>query len=256
MTKPLANKIALVTGGSRGIGRAIATALAADGAMVAVHYGKSKSAAEEVAARIKTAGGEAFIVAADLSDRGAAEALFQALDAELVQRTGKAKFDILINNAGIAPFASFAETTGAQLDELYAVNFRSLYTITQAAVSRLNDGGRIVSTSSILARTPTPMIPAYSALKPAIDNLSKSLAVELGPRNITVNVVAPGNIDTEMNGFASSADQTAWVMSKQALKRVGKAEDVADVVAFLAGPRARWVTGQTIEVGGGSGLVF
>lgn len=256
MTKPLANKIALVTGGSRGIGRAIATVLAADGATVAVHYGNSKSAADEVVAGIKAAGGDAFAAGADLSKPGAAAQLFAALDPELVKRTGAARFDILINNAGIAPFVSFADTTQAQLDEIYAVNFRSLYTITQEAVKRLNDGGRIVSTSSIVARTPVPGLAAYSALKPAIDNLSKSLAIELGTRNITVNVVAPGNIDTDMNSFAADKDMTAWVLSKQALKRIGTASDIADVVAFLAGPRARWVTGQTIEAGGGSGLTF
>ena len=256
MTKPLANKIALVTGGSRGIGRAIATTLAADGALVAVHFGKSTAAADEVVANIKAAGGDAFAVGADLAAPDAAARLFSALDAELTRRTGAAKFDILVNNAGVGSFVPFSEATEAQLDEVYAVNFRSLFLITQEAAKRLNDGGRIVSTSSILARTPLPMLAAYSALKVAIDNLSKSLAVELGARNITVNVVAPGNIDTDMNGFAKSPDQTAWVLSKQALKRVGKAEDVADVVAFLAGPRARWVTGQTIEVGGGSGLTF
>ena len=256
MSKPLANKIALVTGGSRGIGRAIATTLAADGAVVAVHYGKSKAAADEVVAAITSAGGEAFAVGADLTQANAASTLFKALDAELIRRTGKASFDILINNAGIAPFVGFGDTTQAQLDEIYAVNFRSLFLITQQAVSRLKDGGRIVSTSSIVARTPVPGLAAYSALKPAIDNLSKALAVELGPRNITVNVVAPGNIDTDMNGFAADKDMTAWVLSKQALKRVGKADDIADVVAFLAGPRARWVTGQTIEAGGGSGLTF
>lgn len=256
MTKPLANKIALVTGGSRGIGAAIAKTLAADGATVAVHYGKSKSAADAVVAGIKTAGGDAFAVGADLTATDAATTLFAALDPELIRRTGAAKFDILVNNAGIAPFVSFTDTTAAQLDELFAVNFRSLYVITQQAVGRLNDGGRIVSTSSIVARTPVPQLAAYSALKPAIDNLSKALAVELGTRNITVNVVAPGNIDTEMNGFAADKDMTAWVLSKQALKRIGTADDIADVVAFLAGPRARWVTGQTIEVGGGSGLTF
>ena len=256
MTKPLENKIALVTGASRGIGRAIAKTLAADGALVAVHYGKSRAGADEVVASIKAAGGDAFAVGAGLSLKDAATALFAALDPELVRRNGTAKFDILINNAGIASMISFADTKPADLDDVYTVNFRSLYLITQEAVKRLNDGGRIVSTSSILARTPTGMVAAYSALKPAIDNLSKTLAVDLGPRNITVNVVAPGNIDTDMNGFAASPEQTAWVLSKQALKRVGTADDVADVVAFLAGRRARWVTGQTIEAGGGSGLTF
>ena len=156
MSKPLANKIALVTGGSRGIGRAIATTLAADGAVVAVHYGKNKAAAGEVVAAITAAGGVAFTVGADLTEANAASTLFTALDAELIRRTGTASFDILINNAGIAPFVGFGDTTQAQLDEIYAVNFRSLFLITQQAVPRLKDGGRIVSTSSIVARTPVP----------------------------------------------------------------------------------------------------
>ena len=256
MTQPLDGKIALVTGASRGIGRAIATVLAADGAHVAVHYGRNPQAADDVVAQIKAAGGEAFKIAADLTQPDAASVLFAALDTQLQNRYGSTHFDILVNNAGVAPFLSFTDTTAAAIDEIYAVNFRALFLITQQAVSRVRDSGRIISTSSIVARTPAVMVPAYSALKPAVDNLSRSLAVELGPRNITVNVVAPGNIETDMNGFAADPGMKEWVLSRQALKRVGTASDVADVVAFLAGPRARWVTGQTIEVGGGSGLVF
>jgi 3-oxoacyl-[acyl-carrier protein] reductase len=256
MTKPLTGKIALVTGGSRGIGRAIAEVLAADGALVAVHYGANRGAAEDVVAGIKARGGDAFIVGADLGQANAAATLFVALDKELIARTGSNKFDILVNNAGIAPFVGFPDSTEAEMDGIYAVNVRALYFISQHGASRLNDGGRVISTSSILSRLPTAMVAAYSVLKPVVDSTAKMLAVELGARNITVNVVAPGNIDTDMNGFAASPDQTAWVLSKQALKRVGTAQDVADVVAFLAGPRARWVTGQVIEVGGGSGLTF
>jgi 3-oxoacyl-[acyl-carrier protein] reductase len=256
MSKPLAGKIALVTGGGRGIGRAIAETLAADGALVAVHYGKNKAAADEVVAKIKSGGGDAFTVGADLSQKGAAAVLFAAFDAEIIRRTGAAKFDVLVNNAGIAPFVGFAETTEEVMDEIYAVNVRAVFFVTQAAVSRLNDGGRIVSTTSIVARTPFPAVAAYSALKPPVDNLTKSLAVELGPRAITVNAVAPGVIDTDMSQFVRSEDGMNFTLSKQALKRVGKADDIADVVAFLAGPRARWITGQVIEAGGGSGLTF
>ena len=255
MSKPLANKIAVVTGGSRGIGRAIAKVLAADGALVGVHYGKSADAARDVVAAIKAAGGDAFAFSADLAAKDAAVTFFKGLDAELIARTGAAKFDILINNAGIAPFAGFADTTEDIIDEIYAVNVRAVFQVSRGALSRLNEGGRIVSTSSVVARLPYPAAAAYSALKPAIDNLTKSLAVEVGPRNITVNAVAPGVIDTDLASFVRSDDGANFALSMQALKRVGKPEDVADVVAFLAGPRARWVTGQTIEVGGGSGLV-
>jgi 3-oxoacyl-[acyl-carrier protein] reductase len=255
MTKPLTGKIALVTGGSRGIGRAIAEKLASDGATIAVHYGRSASAAAEVVAGIKAQGGDAFTVGAELTAPGAVAKLFGSLDAELAAR-GKKTFDILVNNAGIAPFVSFADTTEQQLDEIYAVNVKALFFITQAAVPRLNDGGRIISTSSIVARAPFPAVAAYSMLKAPVSNLTKALAVELGPRAITVNAVAPGAIDTDMAEFVRSPEGAEMVKGKQALKRVGTVEDVADVVAFLAGPQSRWVTGEVIEVGGGSVLTF
>jgi 3-oxoacyl-[acyl-carrier protein] reductase len=257
MSKSLSGKIAVVTGASRGIGRSIAETLAAKGALVAVHFGKSKGPADEVVAKIKAAGGDAFAVGADLAKKGAAQALFAAVDQELQQRTGDTKFDILVNNAGIAPFINFADTTEDILDELYAVNVKSLFLITQEAVKRLRDDGRIISTSSGVVRTPLPAVAAYSMLKAPLDNLAKSLAVELGPRGITVNTVAPGVINTDMAaGIVGNADGQAFAISKQALKRIGQPDDVSDVVAFLAGPESRWVTGQTIDVTGGSVLTF
>ncbi len=256
MTKPLAGRTAVVTGGSRGIGRAIAETLGAQGALVAVHFGKNQKAADETVAAIKSAGGEAFAVQAELTEKGAAAKLFAAVDAELTRRTGGVKFDILINNAGIAPFVGFADTTEAVMDEIYTVNVKALYFITQEAVKRLNDGGRIVSTTSIVSRLPFPAVAPYSILKAPVDNLTKLLAVELGPRGINVNAVAPGVIATDMAEFVHTPDGEAMTLSKQALKRIGQAQDVADVVAFLAGPASRWVTGEIIEVGGGSGLTF
>lgn len=256
MSKPLSSKIALVTGASRGIGRAISLALAADGALVAVHYGKSKAGADKVVADIKASGGDAFAIGADLAAKGAADILFAELDRELKARTGDTKFDILINNAGIAPFVGIADTTEAQLDEIFAVNVKSLFLVTQKAISRLRDGGRIISTSSAVTRVPFPAVAAYSALKAPLDNLTKSLAVELGPRAITVNAIAPGVIETDMAEFVQSDDGKAMTLSKQALKRVGQADDVADVVAFLAGPKSRWITGHVVDVSGGSALTF
>ncbi|MBA4173961.1 MAG: short-chain dehydrogenase [Hyphomicrobium sp.] len=256
MTKPLAGRTAVVTGGSRGIGRAIAETLGAQGALVAVHFGKNQKAADETVAAIKSAGGEAFAVQAELTEKGAAAKLFAAVDAELTRRTGGVKFDILINNAGIAPFVGFADTTEAVMDEIYTVNVKALYFITQEALKRLNDGGRIVSTTSIVSRLPFPAVAPYSILKAPVDNLTKLLAVELGPRGINVNAVAPGVIATDMTEFVHTPDGEAMTLSKQALKRIGQAQDVADVVAFLAGPASRWVTGEIIEVGGGSGLTF
>lgn len=256
MPKPLDGKIALVTGGSRGIGRAIALALAADGAVVGVHYGRSSAEADKVVGDIKAKGGDAFAVGADLTAAGAADKLFKSFDAEVVKRTGAAKFDILVNNAGIAPFADVASTTEAQLDELYAVNFRSLFLVTQKALGRLRDGGRIISTSSLAVRVPVSALSAYSALKAAINNLSRSLAADLGPRNITVNAVAPGIIATDMTEALLSPEGQAATLAKQVLKRLGQPEDVADVVAFLAGPKARWITGETIEASGGTSITY
>jgi NAD(P)-dependent dehydrogenase (short-subunit alcohol dehydrogenase family) len=257
MSRPLEGKIAVVTGASRGIGRAIAERLAADGALVAVHYGKSPAAAAETVNSITAAGGSAFVVGADLSAKTGVKTLFATLDEELNARTGDIKFDILVNNAGIAPFIGFADTTEEILDEIYTVNFRSLFFVTQEASKRLRDGGRIVSTSTGAVRTPLPAVAAYSALKAPLDNLTKSLAVEFGPRRITVNVVAPGVINTDMAAaFTSSAEGQEIAKGKQALKRIGQPEDIADVVGFLVGDNARWVTGQTVEATGGTGLTF
>lgn len=257
MSKDLKGKIALVTGASRGIGRAIAETLARRGATVAVHYGRNKAAADEAVKAIKQEGGEAFAVGADLAKPGSVGELFDELDIELKRRAGEARFDILVNNAAIAPFIGFKETTEAVLDEIYTVNVKAPFFITQEAEKRLNDGGRIISVSSGAARTPFPPVAAYSALKAPIDNLTKSLATELGPRNITVNAVAPGVIETDMSApVTTSDDGTAFALSKQALKRIGKPADVADVVGFLASEDGRWVTGQVIEVSGGSALTF
>ena len=256
MSKALTGKIALVTGASRGIGRAIAEQLGADGALVAVHYGKNKKAADEVVTAIKASGGDAFAIAADLAKPGAAHTLFTEFDREVKARTGDVKFDILVNNAGIAPFVSFAETTEAQLDDIYAVNVKSLFFVTQEASKRLRDGGRVVSTSSGAVRQPFGPVAAYSMLKAPLDNLTKTLAVEFGGRAITVNVVAPGVIETDMAEFVRSPDGEAFALGKQALKRVGQPRDIAGVVRFLAGPDSGWVTGQSIEATGGAGLTF
>lgn len=253
MSKPLEGKVALVTGGSRGIGRAIAQKLAEDGATVAVHYGRNGKSAEEAVAAIKAKGGKAFAIGADLTAKDAAQKLFAAFDAEGKKAGGNGKFDILVNNAGIAPLVGFAETTEAQLDELLAVNVRAPFFIAQEALKRLNDGGRIVNLSSVVARLPAKGLAAYSLTKPAIDSLTKSLAFDLGTRNINVNAVAPGVIQTDMTAaFTGSKEADEGVMSGQALKRIGQGNDIADVVAFLAGPGARWITGQTIEVSGGT----
>lgn len=256
MSKPLAGKVALVTGASRGLGRASAEALARDGAAVIVHYGRNHAAAEETVAAIKKADGAAFAVQADLAETGSVAKLFAAVDDHVHGARGSNKLDIVVNNAGIAHFAGFADTTEAMLDETYAVNVKAPFLISQEAAKRLNDGGRIINFSTVVARLPMASVPAYSALKASIDILTKALAAELGPRGITVNAVAPGAIDTDMAAFVRTEEGAQFVLGKQALKRIGKPEDIADVVAFLAGPQGRWVTGQVIEVSGGSAITF
>lgn len=256
MSGSLEGKIALVTGASRGIGRAIAERLAADGALVAVHYGRNKSAADDVVANVAAKGGKAFAVGADLAAKDGVKTLYAAFDNELTARTGSNTFDVLVNNAGIAPFATFEDTTETVLDEIYTVNVRSPFFITQEGATRLRDGGRIVFISSGVVRTPFPDVAAYSALKAPIDNLTKTLAVVLGPRSITVNTISPGAIATDMGSFLQDPAMAEAVKGKQALKRIGQAQDIADVVAFATSADARWVTGQVIEASGGTVLTF
>lgn len=256
MSGSLEGKIALVTGASRGIGRAIAERLAADGALVAVHYGRNKSAADDVVANIAAKGGKAFAVGADLAAKDGVKTLYAAFDNELTARTGSNTFDVLVNNAAIAPFATFEDTTETVLDEIYTVIVRSPFFITQEGAKRLRDGGRIVFISSGVVRTPFPDVAAYSALKAPIDNLTKTLAVVLGPRSITVNTISPGAIATDMGSFLQDPAMAEAVKGKQALKRIGQAQDIADVVAFATSADARWVTGQVIEASGGTVLTF
>jgi NAD(P)-dependent dehydrogenase (short-subunit alcohol dehydrogenase family) len=257
MSRPLSGKIALITGSSRGIGRAIAEGLAAEGALVAVHYGANRGAADETVGAIKAAGGDAFAVGADLSRPDGPAALFAALDAELTARTGGTAFDILVNNAGVAPFEAFEETRPETFDQIIAVNVRAPYFVAQEAAKRLRDGGRVINLSSAVTRVGVTGAPAYSASKGFIDSFTLSLASVLAPRNITVNAIAPGVIATDMAApMVGSADGAAWVLSKQALKRLGQPEDIAGVARFLAGPHGGWTTGQVIDASGGSQIAF
>jgi 3-oxoacyl-[acyl-carrier protein] reductase len=246
MSLPLTGRIALVTGGSRSIGRAIALALAARGARVAVHYARDAAAAEATVGAIRAAGGSAFALQAELADPAAIVAMFEAFDREA---NG---LDILVNNAGIASQAATADTAEAEFDRLFAVNVKGVWLTTQHALKRLRDGGRIINLSSGLTRAAMPNIAAYSATKGAVDTLTLHWAAEFGPRGITVNAVAPGAIDTDMNaGWLKEEAARGWVASTQALARIGTAEDVAGVVAFLASPEGGWVTGQVIDASGG-----
>lgn len=256
MSQSLSNKVALVTGASRGIGRAIAVALAKQGATVAVHYGGSTEAANQTVSEVEAAGGKAFLIQEDLSQPGAAKHLFAKLDSELTTRTGTNKFDILVNNAGVAPFTPLSETSEEEFDNIFAINVRSPYFLAQEAATRLNDNARIINLSSVVSRIPGTAAPAYSMSKGAVDTLTEVLAGELGARGITVNAVAPGVIQTEMAEPLIEMAGEEGVHAMQSIKRIGQPGDVADLVAYLASEQSRWVTGQVIEVSGGTKIVL
>jgi 3-oxoacyl-[acyl-carrier protein] reductase len=244
----LQGRTALVTGGSRGIGRAISLRLARDGARVAVHYGSNEVAAKQTVADIRTAGGDAFAIRADLAVAGAVEAVWAGFDAEADG------LDILVNNAAIGARGGFVEQRPEDLVKVFAVNVQAPFQLIQQAVPRLRDGGRVVNISSGVTRIAFPEDVAYAMSKGALDVMTLALAKEFGPRGITVNSVAPGIIDTEMNPWLADPDAHAAAASYSAFNRVGQPEDVADVVAFLASGDGRWVSGQYVDATGGSRL--
>ncbi|MFF0490274.1 glucose 1-dehydrogenase [Nocardia sp. NPDC004068] len=237
--------VAIVTGGSRGIGRAIALRLAADGAAVVVNYHRNATAATEVVTEIERAGGRALAVAADVADPPRLRALFETAE----HRFGG--LDVLVVNAGVAHFAPIAETTDAAFHELFAVNTRATFHALREAANRLRDGGRIVVISSGAVATARPGSGAYAASKAAVDQLVRTAAAELGPRGITVNSVLPGAVRTE--ALLTHRDPTTLdqVAAQTPLRRLGEPDDIAAVVAFLTSPDARWITGQRLHAGGG-----
>lgn len=251
----LSGKVALVTGASRGIGRAIALRLARDGALVAVHYGARREAAEATLAAIAAAGGQAFAVGADLGQPGGAAALCDALAPALRERTGSAALDILVHNAGISPRVPIEQTSEELFDQVFAVNVRSVFFLTQRLLPQLRDGGRIIAISSGVTRIAYPETAAYSMTKGALNTMALMLAKQLGGRGITVNAVLPGIIETDMNAeWMRAPEAYAQAAAYSAFGRVGQPEDVADVVGFVASPDGRWVTGQLLDATGGSQL--
>lgn len=250
----LQGKTALVTGASRGIGKATALRLAAEGALVAIHYAHSREAADEVIRTIAMQGGAAFAIGADLRDAASIPALFDALDTELMQRAGDRPLDILVNNAGIGPRALFEDVTEADLNEVWQLNFKAPFLITQAAARRMREGGRIINVSSLATRSAFPDLAAYAPAKAGLEALTLMLAAHFGPRQITVNAVLPGAIATDMNPRAADPEASRGIAAATALRRVGQPDDVADVIAFLASDEARWITGERIAVTGGQRL--
>jgi NAD(P)-dependent dehydrogenase (short-subunit alcohol dehydrogenase family) len=252
----LKGKIAVVTGASRGIGRAIALRLAGDGAMVAVNYEKNAEAVAAVVQEIQAAGGEAFALPGDAGSLAGIRRFFQALDAELTKRQGGPALDILVNNAGIGRQGTVESTSEEVFDQLFAVNVKGPFFVAQQAIARLRDGGRVINLSSALSRHPIPDMAAYSMGKAAINLFTVILAAELGKRGITVNCIAPGLTVTDFTAHARrDARVVEHVSAHTALGRLGQPQDIAGVAAWLASEDAGWVTGQYIEASGGIGMV-
>ena len=244
-TRNLTGKIALVTGSSRGIGRAIAERLCREGASVAINYISNANSAEEIAAEMKAAGGDAITLPADVSKLEDIQRLFdQAID-------HFGRLDILVNNAGIRISKNVADIDEAEYDRLFAINVKGTFFACQLAARRLSEGGKIINISSAVTRMMLPGYSIYAASKGAVDQITRVLAKELGSRHITVNAVAPGPVDTELFRDGKSDEQIQQMAQMAALGRIGEVQDIADAVAFLAGDDARWITGQIIHVNGG-----
>jgi NAD(P)-dependent dehydrogenase (short-subunit alcohol dehydrogenase family) len=244
----LLGKTALVTGASRGIGRSIAERLAADGALVAVHYASNETAAKDTVAGIERAGGQAFMVRAELTAPDAIDMLVAELERGLAGRP----LDILVNNAAIITYSATVEqATPEDYDRLFAVNVRAPLFLTQRVLPLIPDGGRIINISSGVTWIAMPEI-VYAMTKGALNVFGHSLAQTLGPRGITVNTVSPGITETDMNDWLRDNPESARrVAGMIALGRHGQPADIADAVAFFASEDSRWVTGQTLEVNGG-----
>jgi 3-oxoacyl-[acyl-carrier protein] reductase len=253
----LKGKVAVVTGSSRGIGRAIALRLARDGALVCVNYHSNLEAAESVIKEIEASSGEAFALQADVGSVEQLGRFFEALDGELTKRRGDPHFDILVNNAGVADGGSVTTATEEGFDRVFTTNVKGPFFTVQHAIPRMKDGGRIINVSSNLSRHPMPGLLAYCMTKAAINNFTEGLAAQLGKRGITVNTLSPGLTATDLNAdFRANPQVTQAFSAMTALGRLGTVEDIANAAAFLASPDSGWVTGQYLEASGGLGLLM
>jgi 3-oxoacyl-[acyl-carrier protein] reductase len=245
----LSGKTALVTGASRGIGRASALALAKAGAQVLVHYSRGEKEADAVVAQIRSAGGRADKVSADLGLKDSPHELTKQVRGIVGER-----LDILVANAGVSRASPIEETTVEAFDEMFAVNVRAPYFLVQQLLPIMCKDSSIIFVSSLAAHASVNNLSAYAATKGAIDTLVKQFAAALGPKGIRVNAVAPGVVETDMSTFTKTEAGRDAALGMQALKRIAQPDDIADVVAFLASNEARWVTGDTVHVDGGSKL--
>jgi len=239
-------KVALVAGGSRGIGAEIAERLASDGFTVAVNYASNADAAYAVVQKIESVGGKAFAVAADVSDASAVAAMFGSIAAR------GSEVAVLVNNAGIMELAPIATMSADTFDRMVTINLKGTFNTLQEAAKRMGDGGRIINTSSSVTKLRLPGYGPYAATKAAVETLTAILARELRGRNITVNAVAPGPTATELFFKGKSEELIGSITKMAPLERLGKPRDIASVVSFLAGPDGAWINGQTLFANGGA----
>jgi NAD(P)-dependent dehydrogenase (short-subunit alcohol dehydrogenase family) len=244
------SKIALVTGGSRGLGKDMALKLAQQGIDVILTYRSQQAEAQAVVAEIETLGRRAVALPLNAADPGSFEAFFAQMTEVLAGTFGTDRFDFLINNAGTSLTAPIAETTEAQFDEMLNIHFKGVFFLTQRALPLLRDGGRIVNVSSATTRSSFAGASVYAAMKGAVEVFTRFLALELGPRGIAANVVAPGAVFGG-GAMTDTPEIRAWVAQMTALGRVAEPDDIGGVVAFLCTDAARWLNGQRIELTGG-----
>lgn len=250
------NKIALITGGSRGIGRNMAMALAKKGLDVIITYHSNKEAATQVVNEIQSLGQKSVAFQLDTTDTERFQAFATELTAYLVAETGSQNFDFLINNAGTALYATVEETTEAQVNEIFNIHFKGMFFLTRKLLPFINERGGILNISSGLTRITIPGSSVYASIKTAVETFTRYLAKELGPRKIRANVLAPGAIETDFGGGRTrdNKDVNARIAGITALGRVGLPDDIGSIVAFLCTDDAYWINGQRIEASGGQGL--
>ncbi|MBT1704309.1 SDR family oxidoreductase [Chryseosolibacter indicus] len=250
------NKIALVTGGSRGLGKDMALNIAKKGIDVIITYNSKKEEALTVVKQIQNSGRKAEALQFNAADIAGFGKFIDSLKSTLKSSFNTDRFDFLINNAGIGIYSAFAETTEEQFDQLMNIHFKGVYFLTQKALPIINDGGHIINISTGLARFSTPGYSAYASMKGAIETLTRYLAKELGPRGIAVNAVAPGAIETDFGGghVRDNEQLNKQIAGITALGRAGRADDIGGVVAFLCTDDAKWINAQRIEVSGGMNL--